>query len=95
MLTRLASELEHKSEMTRLALSARRSAVSMFDAGYSIAAIQQRLKEEEVIVIKRSLYHLIKKFKEKGVYTDLLRRAHDKKLTPEMLTAHINSRILS
>ena len=66
--------------MTRLALSTR-SAVSMFDAGYSIAAIQQRLKEEGVIAIKRSLYHLIKKFKEKGVYTDLLRRARDKKLS--------------
>ena len=70
--------------MTRLALSARRSAVSMFNAGYSIAAIQQRLKEKEVIVTKRS-DHLIKKFKEKGVYTDLPRNAHDK-LTPEMLT---------
>ena len=66
------SELKLKSEMTRLALSARRSAVSMFDTGYSIAAIQQRLNEEEVIVTNRNLYHLLKKFKDKGVYTDLL-----------------------
>ena len=62
----------------------------MFDAGYSIAAIQQRLKEEEVIVTKRSLYCLIKKFKEKGVYTDLPQKARDKNLTPEMLTAGIH-----
>jgi len=55
----------------------------MFNAGYSVAAIQQRLKEEDVIVTKRSLYRLIKKFKEKGVYTDLQRRARDKKLTPD------------
>ena len=53
--------------MTRLALNAIRSAVSMFNAGYSVAAIQQRQKEE-VVVTKRSLYRLIKKFKEKGVY---------------------------
>ena len=71
------SELEHKSNMTRLALSTR-STVSMFDAGYSIAAIQQGLNKEEVIAIKRSLYSLIKKFKEKGA--DLLQRACDKKL---------------
>ena len=72
--------------MTRLTLSARRSTVSMSIAGYSITAIQQRLKEEDVIVTKRSLYRFIKKFKENGVYTDLQRRARDKKLTPEMLT---------
>ena len=72
--------------MTRLALSARRSAVSMFNAGYSVAAIQQRLEEEDITVTKKSLYHLIKKFKEKGVYTDLHQKARDKKLTPEMLT---------
>ena len=71
--------------MTRLALSARRSAVSMFNAGYR-AAIQQQLKEEDVTVTKRSLYRLLKKFKERGVYTDLPRRARDKKLTPEILT---------
>ena len=72
--------------MTRLALSARRSAVSMFNAGYTVAAIQQQLKDEDVTVTKRSLYRLLKKFKEKGVYTDLPRRARDKKLTQEMLT---------
>ena len=57
--------------MTRLALSARQSAVSMFNAEYSVTATQQQLKEEDVIVTKRSLYCLIKKFKEKGVHTDL------------------------
>ena len=52
--------------MTRLALNARQSAVSMFNAGYSVAAIQQRQKKE--VVVTKSLYRLIKKFKEKGVY---------------------------
>ena len=51
-----------------------------------MAAIQQQLKEEDFTVTKRSLYRLLKKFKEKEVYTDLPRRARDKKLTPEMLT---------
>ena len=72
--------------MTKLALSARRSTVSMFNAGYSMAAIQQRLEEEDITITKRSLYRLIKKFKEKGVYTDLHRRERDKKLTQELLT---------
>ena len=65
--------------MTRLALSTR-SAVSIFDAGYSIAAVQQGLNEEEVVVIKRLLYCLIKKFKEKRANTNLPQRACDKKL---------------
>ena len=58
----------------------------------AVTVIQQRLKEEDVIVTKRSLYRLIKKFKEKGVYTDLQRRARNKKLTPEML-AMINGEL--
>ena len=74
--------------MPRLILSARRSAISMLYTGYSVAAIQQRLKEEDVVITKRSLYRLVKKFKEKRVYNDLPRRAQDKnsKLTPEMLS---------
>ena len=55
----------------------------MFNAGYSVRAIQQRLKEEDVIVTKKSLYRLIKKFKEKGVYTNLQRSARNKELTLE------------
>ena len=51
---------------------------------YSVPAIQQRLKEEDVIVTKRSLYRcMIKEFKEKGVYTNLQRRARDKKFNPD------------
>ena len=72
--------------MIRLALGTRQSTVSLFNAGYSVAAIQQRLKEEDVIVTKRSLYRLVKKFKEKGLYPDLPRRVLNKKLTPEMFT---------
>ena len=53
--------------MTRLALGTRRSAVSLFNAGYSVAAIQQRLEEEDVIVMKRSPYRLIKNSKRRGV----------------------------
>ena len=53
--------------MTRLALGTRRSAVSLFNAGYSVAAIQQRLEEEDVIVTKRSPYRLIKNSKRWGV----------------------------
>jgi len=57
----------------------------MSDAGYSVADIEQRLKEQKVTTTKRSLYRLIKKFKEYRVYTDLQRRARDKKLSRAML----------
>ena len=40
-------------------LGARRSAVGMFTAGYSVTTIQQLLKGKDSIVMKRSLYHLI------------------------------------
>ena len=53
--------------MTSLALGTRRSAVSLFNAGYSVAAIQQRLEEEDIIVTKRSPYRLIKNSKRRGV----------------------------
>ena len=44
---------------TRVVLGARRSAIGMFTAGYSVTTIQQLLKEKNVIVMKRSLYCLI------------------------------------
>ena len=41
---------------TKVDLGARQSAVSMFTAGYSVTTIQQLLKEEDIIVMKRSLH---------------------------------------
>ena len=49
----LASDL---STMVRLSLSARRTAISMFTAGYKVGAIQKRLEEEDVCITTRSLY---------------------------------------
>ena len=43
-------------------LGARQSAIVMFTAGYSVITIQQLVKEEDAIIIKRSLYHLMKIF---------------------------------
>ena len=71
--------------MPRLSLSVRRSALSLSNAGYSVADIEHILKKQKVATTKRSLYRLIKKFKEQGVYTDLQRRPRDRKITPEML----------
>ena len=71
--------------MVRLSLPARQSAIGMFNAGYKVADIQERLEEENVFTTKGSLYRLLKKFKDTGVYTDRPRRARDKKLSPEML----------
>jgi len=80
-----SSERRHSDKMPRLALSVRRSVLSLSNAGYSVADIEQILKKQKVATTKRSLYRLIKKFKEHGVYTDLQRRARDRKITPEML----------
>ena len=44
---------------TRVDLGARRSAVDMFTAGYSMTTIQWLLKEKDGIVMKRSLNRLI------------------------------------
>ena len=44
---------------TKINLGARRSAVGMFTAGYSVTTTQQLLKGKDGIVMKRSLYHLI------------------------------------
>ena len=71
--------------MARLSLSARRTAIAMCFAGYKIGDIQKRLEDENVCTTTRSLYRLIKKFKDTGRYTDLPRRARDKKLSPDML----------
>ena len=47
---------------SKVDLGARQSAVGMFIAGCSVTTIQQLLKEEDIIVTKRSLYRLINKF---------------------------------
>ena len=81
----LASDL---STMVRLSLSAKRTAISVFTAGYKVGATQKRLEEEDVCITTRSLYRLIKKFKDTGGHDTLtcqLRQARDKKLSPDML----------
>ena len=47
---------------TYVDLGARRRAIIMFTAGYSVTTIQQLMKERDVIVMKRSLYLLINQF---------------------------------
>jgi len=70
--------------MPRLDLNARRKVILLHNAGVSIKCIEDRLKDEEVVVTRRSLHRLIKKYKETGTYTDLHRRKRDKKITQEM-----------
>ena len=57
----------------------------VYNAGYSVTATQQWLKEEN-ISYKEEPVLSNKKFKEKGVYINFQWRLHDKKLTLEMLT---------
>ena len=44
---------------TRVHLGTRWSAVGIFTAGYAMTTIQQLLKEEHIIVMKRNLHYLL------------------------------------
>ena len=45
---------------SKIDFTTRHSAVVMFTAGYSLTAIKQLLKEKDIIVMRRSMCHLIK-----------------------------------
>ena len=70
--------------MPRLSLNARRQVITLHNSGLSVAVILKRLREENVLVKRRSLHRLIKKFRETMKYTDLDRRKQEKKSTKEM-----------
>ena len=51
-------------------VSVRTRAISLQSLGYTIKIIQERFAEEEITVSKKSLCHLIKKFKHTGSVTN-------------------------
>ena len=70
--------------MPRLSIEARRRIVSLVSGGFTVPSIAQRLEEEKVVVSKRAVYDLVKKFRLKGVIKDLPRRRKARILTEEM-----------
>lgn len=70
--------------MPRLSIKARRRIVSLHSLGYPVLSIIQRLEEENVVVSKRAIYHLLEKFRLKGVVIDLPKRKKARILTEQM-----------
>ena len=63
--------------MPRLSIEARRRIIVLLVSGrFTVPSIVQRLEEEKVVVSKRAVYDLVKKFRHKGVINVWLRIFH-------------------
>ena len=72
--------------MPRLSLNERRRVIELFQSEFAVSDIEKRFNDEKIVVTKRSLYRLIKKFRETKQYTDLHCRKREKKITEDMAT---------
>ena len=70
--------------MPRLSIEARFRVISLCLSGYSISAISQRLREENVCISQRALYYLVEKYRRKGTVRDLPRGKRPAVITEEM-----------
>ena len=57
--------------MPRICLKTRRRILILNRRGYTVDNIHARLMEEEIFVSKRSIYRLLKKYREHHTYADL------------------------
>ena len=60
--------------MPRLDLSTRRRVLALRQLGYSYHSIKERLEQEDIIVTRRSLERLGKKFCDKGTFKVALKQ---------------------
>ena len=70
--------------MPRLNVDARTRIISLYSRGYSVPCISRRLAEENVDVSVRAIYHLVDKWRTKGVIRDLPRWKRSCILSEEM-----------
>ena len=70
--------------MPRLSIDARDRIISLFKRGYSVPFISRRLTEENVDVSVRAIYHLVEKYRTKGIVKDLPRRKRPRILSQQM-----------
>ena len=59
--------------------------MTLIRRGHRVSDVQSRLREENIVVSRQSIYRLIRKFCNHGTVLDLPRRSCPSKLTPEML----------
>ena len=71
--------------MPRLSLESRRKCLVLYTNGFSIRDIHARLEEEGIFVSKKTLYRLLKKYREHHTYTDLRRADRKTVLTVEQV----------
>lgn len=69
--------------MPRLDIDARTRIISLFNRGHSVS-ISRRLTEQNVDVSVRVIYHLVQKYRTKGVINDLSRRKRSHILSQQM-----------
>lgn len=70
--------------MPRLSIDARARIISLSSRGYSVPCISRRLTEENVDVSIRAIYHLVDKWRSKGIIKDLPQRKRSCILSEEM-----------
>ena len=67
--------------MPRLLIEARRQIVSLYSSKHSVPSIVEQLEQKQVAVSKHAVYHLVKKFRLKGIAKDLPKQKKAKILT--------------
>ncbi len=69
--------------MGRMSMDTRARVVWMWRAGFPISKIRERLGEEGIQVSRKSLYHLVKKYKQTQTIADIKRAPRRSKLTKQ------------
>ena len=70
--------------MPKLNIDARGRIISLYSRGYSVPSISCRLTEENVDVSVHAIYHLVDKWRTKGIINDLPQQKRSCILSEEM-----------
>ena len=71
-------------KMGRLTIHERLRVITLFSCGHSVSSIRKRLAEENVSISLKSLYNLLKKYREKDTIVDLPHQRRRRIITDEM-----------
>ena len=71
-------------KMGHLTIHERLRVITLFSCGHSVSSIRKRLAEENVSISLKSLYNLLKKYREKDTIVDLPHQRRRRIITDEM-----------
>ena len=74
----------HVEKMGRLTIHERLRVITLFSRGHPVSSIRKRLAEENVSISLKSLYNLLKKYREKDTIVDLPHQRRRRIITDEM-----------